>query len=231
VGLINDSAKVATSARIFDEVVIGSNVIIHDFVTIFPGVTIEDNVEIMEGAVIGRLPRGARATVRKVRDDFGKVVIGEGSVISPNAVIYTDVVIGKGTLIGDGASIREACRIGDNCIISRCVTVNYNTKIGNRTKIMDNTHITGNMVIGDDVFISVLVATTNDNNIGLQGYDEEKVVGPTIEDKVAVGAGANILPGVIVGEAAIVGAGSVVTKNVPKRTLVVGIPAKVVREL
>ena len=87
------------------------------------------------------------------------------------------------------------------------------------------------MVIGDDVFISVLVATTNDNNIGLQGYDEEKVVGPTIEDGVAIGAGANILPGVIVGEGAIVGAGAVVTKNVPKRTLVVGIPAKAVREL
>ena len=78
-----------------------------------------------------------------------------------HAIIYIFI----GTLIGDGASIREQCRIGDNCIVSRLVTINYNAKIGNRTKIMDNTHITGNMEIGDDVFISV-VATTNDNNIG-----------------------------------------------------------------
>ena len=64
------------------------------------------------------------------------------------------------TLLGDNCSIREDCKIGNYCIISRNVSVNYNTSIGSRTKIMDNTHITGNAVIEEDVFISVLVATT-----------------------------------------------------------------------
>lgn len=229
--LIDKTAKLSNTVKILGEVRIGKNVIIHDFVTLYPGVTIEDNVEIMEGAIIGRLPKGAKAIARKVIENYGKVLIGEGSVVSPNAVIYTDVIIGKGTLIGDSASIREQCRIGDNCIISRCVTVNYNTKIGDRTKIMDNTHITGNMTIGNNVFISVLVATTNDNNIGLKGYDESKVIGPTIEDNVAIGAAANILPSVKIGKGSIVGAGAVVTKDVPEKTLVLGVPAKVVRQL
>lgn len=216
---ISKTAKIAKTAIIHDNVEIGENVII------------KDNVEIMEGAIIGRLPKGAKATARKTIEEFKEVIIGEYTVISPHAVIYTGVKIGSGTLIGDGASIREDCEIGDECIISRMVTVNYNTKIGNKTKIMDNTHITGNMVIGNNVFISVLVSTTNDNNIGSKGYDESFVIGPTIEDNVLIGAGANILPGVKIGKNSIIAAGSVVTKDIEESSLIMGIPGRLVRKL
>ena len=64
---------------------------------------------------------------------------------------------------------------------------------------MDNTHITGNMVIGNNVFISVLVATTNDNTMGREEYNEDHVIGATIGDRVTIGAAANILPGVNIG--------------------------------
>ena len=228
---ISKNATVAPTAKIYDGVVIKDGAIIRDFVTIYPGVIIEENVDVMEGAVIGRLPKGAGATARKTIEEYKTTIIGANSVISPHAVIYTDVIIGKNTLIGDGASIREQCVVGDYCIIGRCVTVNYNTKIGNRTKIMDNTYITGKMIIGNNVFISVLVSTTNDNNIGAKGYNEEYIKGPIIEDNVRIGAGANILPGVRIGEYSIVGAGSVVTKDVPPRKLVMGVPAKVVRDV
>lgn len=211
--------NISKTAIIKDNVKIGNNVTIKDFVVIYPGTIIEDNVEIMEGAIIGRLPKGTNAIARKTIEEYKTVIIGEGSVISPHAVIYTDVEIGKGTLIGDGASIREQCRIGDQCIISRCVTVNYNTKIGNKTKIMDNTHITGNMIIGNNVFISVLVSTTNDNNIGAKGYNEDFVKGPIIEDNVLVGASASLLPGITIGKNSIVGAGSVVTKSFEERNV------------
>ena len=96
---------------------------------------------------------------------------------------------------------------------------------------MDNTHITGNMTIGNHVFISVLVATTNDNAMGRDGYSEEHVKGPVIHDNVTVGAAANILPNVEIGENSIVGAGSVVTKDVPASKVVMGVPAKVVRDV
>jgi acetyltransferase-like isoleucine patch superfamily enzyme len=141
------------------------------------------------------------------------------------------VRIGEGTLVGDNASIREQCRIGKYCLISRNVTINYNTIIGDFTKVFENTVITGNMVIGSRVFIGALVATTNDNNLGRRGYDESFIAGPIIEDNVGIGSGANILPGVRLGAGCMVGAGAVVTKDVPPKTLVMGIPARVVRDL
>ena len=93
--------QISKNAIIHDNVKLGENVIIRDFAVIYPGVTIEDNVDIMEGAIIGRIPKGAKATTRKTTSEYKSVLIGEGSVISPHAVIYTDVKIGKGTLIGD----------------------------------------------------------------------------------------------------------------------------------
>ena len=197
--------------KIFKSVIIGKNVKIHPFVVIYPNVVIEDNVEIFSGSIIGKLPKGANALSRKINiNSYKKVIIGNGSVLSPNSVIYTDVLIGSGTLIGDGASIREQVRIGNNCIISRYVTINYNTIIGNDTKIMDNSHITGNMIIGNNVFISVNVSSVNDNNIGRISYDENVIKGPSIEDYVSIGAGAILLPNVILKKGSIIGPWSMI---------------------
>jgi acetyltransferase-like isoleucine patch superfamily enzyme len=238
---IHDRAYVATEnigfgtrilafAVIGVDVRLGSNVIIHPHVTIESGVTIGNGVEIFPGAYIGKEPKGAGATSRELSFNK-KIVIHDRCSIGPNSVIYYDVEIGKNTLIGDNASIREQVRIGEFCILSRGVTVNYNTQIGNRTKIMDLTHITGNCEIGDDVFISVLVATTNDRTIGKLEYDEERIQGPKIEDNVAIGAGANILPGVRIGSGSIVAAASVVSKDIPAGKMVAGNPARVIRTI
>lgn len=213
-----------------EDVQLGSNVIIHSHVTIESGVIIGDGVEIFPGAYIGKEPKGAGATTRKVSFNK-KIVIHDNCSIGPNSVIYYDVEIGKNTLIGDNASIREQVRIGEFCILSRGVTVNYNTQIGNRTKIMDLTHITGNCQIGDDVFISVLVATTNDRAIGYLGYEEARIQGPKIANNVAIGAGANILPNVHIGENSIVAAASVVNKDVPAGKMVAGNPARVIKSV
>jgi acetyltransferase-like isoleucine patch superfamily enzyme len=228
---IDSAASIASTARVLGKVKIDRDAVVHDFVTIYPNVRIESNVEIFEGAVIGKPPAVTRAVARQVSSDLGTTAIGEGCVISPHAVIYTDVQIGDQTLVGDNASIREKCRIGKQCIIGRNVTVHYNTTIGDFSKIMDLTNITGNMIIGSHVFISTLVATTNDSNFGLKGYDESLVRGPVIEDHVRVGAGANILPGVRVGAGAMVGAAALVTRDVPPKKLVMGIPARIVRDL
>src|SRR5262249_45675171 len=152
--------------------------------------------------------------------------IGSNVSIGPNAIVYYDVEIGNNTLLGDGASIREKCRIGSFCIISRYVTLNYNSKVGDNTKIMDQTHITGNCIIGNNVFISTMVGTANDNHGGKKGYKEEIIKGPIIEDGAFVGVGASLLPGIRIGKNSIVGAGAVVTKNVEPNNTVLGIPAK-----
>lgn len=204
---------------------IGRNVRIHPFVIIGNGVEICDDVEIFPGAYLGKDPKGASATSRVISFSR-KILVGSGCSIGPHSVIFYDVVIGPGTLLGDGASIREGCRIGSRCIISRYVTINYNTTIGDRSKIMDLSHITGNTIIGNDVFISTMVASANDNKMGRAGYDDNQINGPTVESGAIVGAGATLLPGVRIGKDATVAAGAVVTRNVEEGSTVGGIPAR-----
>lgn len=239
--MISERAVVRTSnlgvgVRILDfavveeDVVLGDGVIVHPHAVLAAGAVIGANTEIFHGAVIGKEPKGAGATARRPVFER-RIRIGEGCSIGPHAVVFYDVEIGDGTLLGDGASIREQCRIGSRCIISRYVTINYATTIGDRTKVMDMTHITGNCRIGDDVFISTMVATTNDNRLGREGYVAQQAVGPSIRNGAMVGAGAVLLPGVTIGEGAVVGSGAVVTKDVPPKTVVMGVPARVVRGL
>jgi len=225
---IGSGTRISAFVVIEADVQIGNNVIIHPHVTIASGVIIGDGVEIFPGAYLGKEPKGAGATARKPVFDR-QISIGDNCAVGPNSIIYYDVKIGQNTLIGDNASIREKVRIGEFCILSRGVTVNYNTQIGDRTKIMDLTHITGNCEIGNDVFISVLVATTNDRAIGKLAYQEERIQGPKIENNVAIGAGANILPGVRIGTGSIVAAAAVVSKDILPGKMVAGNPARVIK--
>lgn len=227
---IGQGTVIYENAVIRHDVIIGRDTIIHPNVVIEPGVVIGNGVEVFPGAYIGKVPKGAGATARTPNFDTF-VRIGNNCSIGPNAIIYYDVEIGNNTLIGDGASIREKVRIGSFCIISRYVTINYETVIGDKTKIMDMTHITGKCRVGNDVFISVGVTTTNDNSMGSQGYVEEKIMGPTLHNHVLIGAAANILPGVQIGENTIIAGGAVVSRNIDKNKLAMGIPARVVRDL
>lgn len=225
---IGRDVNIAEFVVIRADVKIGDGVCIHPYVLINENVIMGNNVEIFSGAVIGKEPKGAGAIARLPNFDK-KLIIGSNCSIGPHTVLFYDIEIGEYTLIGDGASIREQCRIGSRCIISRYVTINYNTRIGDRTKIMDLTHVTGNCIIGNDVFISTTVGMTNDNLIGTGGYDEERVKGPIIQDGAMVGAGATLLPGVVIGAKAVVAAGAVVTRDVEPRSTVMGVPARSVR--
>lgn len=232
--LIHPTAVVSSSAIIGDGVsvgpfavigaaTIGRGSVIHPHAVIADGAELGEAVEVFPGAFIGKEPKGAGATARKPA--FRPVVnVGDRCSIGPHSIIYYDVVIGPETLIGDGASVREQCRIGSRCIISRYVTVNYNTTVGDRSKVMDLSHLTGNMSIGEDVFISTMVASANDNRI-TAGYGEH-CVGPTIENGAVVGAGAILLPGTTIGAGAVVAAGAVVTRDVAAGDKVFGMPAR-----
>lgn len=227
---IGINLSVGEFSIIREGVSLGDNVIIHPHVVINSGSVIGSNVEIFPGTIIGKPPKGAGALARTPEFEE-KVQIGENCSIGPNAVIFYDVEIGEFSLIGDGASIRERCKIGSRCIISRYVTINYNSTIGDRTKIMDLSHITGNCTVGDDVFVSVSVSTVNDNIVRGGEYDEARIVGPNIGNGSVIGANAVLLPSVHIGTNAMVGAGSVVTRDVEPNALVLGTPAKFVRYL
>jgi acetyltransferase-like isoleucine patch superfamily enzyme len=194
------------------------------------------NVTVLPGAVLGRPPVSTKAQARQAGPQLPPLVVGDNCVIGANAVIYRGTTIGANTLVGDTACIREQVRIGDSCIIAMGVTVNYNTTIGSRVKIMDSSHITGNTLIEDDVFISLLVGSANDNSMGREAARNLPVGqrdrrGVVIRRFARVGEGALLLPGVEVGENAVVAAGSVVNRSVPPRTVVFGAPARPVRVL
>ena len=223
--IIEDGVEIGPYAVIGDAE-IGAGSIIHPHVVIADGVRLGKNVEVFPGAFLGKEPKGAGAIARQ--PEFArKIEIGDECSIGPHAVVFYDVKIGRNTLLGDGASIREKCIIGERCIVSRYVTINYETTIGDRSKIMDNTHITGNAEIGEDVFVSVMVGTTNDNLIRA-GFGDH-ISGPVIEAGAFVGAGVTLLPGVTIGAKATVASGAVVTKSVEAEGTVAGVPARPMR--
>lgn len=228
---ISKSAKISDTVVIHNDVTIEEDVVVHDFVVIYPGTIIKKGTEIYDHCTLGKLPTSPGSTARTYGAEYGKTIIGEKCILCPGVVIYTGTKIGHNNLLGDNCSIREKCIIGDYDIISRNVSVNYETKIGSHTKIMDNSHITGDMVIGDHVFISVMVSSTNDNSMGRDENATEELAGPVVEDYVTIGASAALLPRVHIGLNAIVGASALVTKDVPANKVVMGVPAKVVRDV
>lgn len=230
---ISDLAVVETSAVGRDVTVAEFSVVregasLADGVVIHPNVVINRDVhigaggEIFPGAVVGREPKGAGATAREPVFDR-EVHIGAGCSIGPHAIVYCGVTIGESTLVGDAASIREGSRMGGRCVIGRHVTVNDGTVVGDRTKVLDSSHITGR--IGSDVFISTMVGMVEDNAPQAE-FDDARLRHPVVEDGAMIGLGASLLPGVTVGEHAVVGAGSVVTRDVAPGTTVMGTPAR-----
>lgn len=209
---------------------IGDNVHIYPYAFVSEGAVIGDGTRIYHGTLIGKIPDGAGNLSRTVKFK-PEVKIGKNCALGPYSVIYCDVNIGNDTLIGDHASIRENSIIGNSCIIGRSSMILYKVKIGDKTKIMDLVHVTGNTVIGSNVFIAMSVSMANDNKFDKREYVEELDLGPTIEDNASIGVGAILLPGVRIGNGALVAAGSVVTKDVLSRTKVIGVPAKEVRSV
>lgn len=234
---IHPAARLAPDVTLRENVVIGAGVTIGAGSVIGNGCVLHEDtvigahVTVFDNTVLGRKPQRVGSMTRPPRTDLPPLRIGDGCVIGACVVLYRGTNIGNETLLGDQASIREECEVGNACVIARGVTVNYQTRIGNRVKIMDNSHITGNMIIEDGVFISVNIATTNDNAMDRGPHDASKFGGPIIRKGASIGAAAVLLPGITVGEYAVVGAGAVVSYDVPARKLVVGNPARVVKDV
>jgi acetyltransferase-like isoleucine patch superfamily enzyme len=222
---IGNGASIGEFAVIRAGTAIGDDVTIHPHVVIEAGVEIGAGTEVLPGTYIGRRPRAVGAIVRK--PTFREVVrIGAGCSIGTNAVIYYDVEIGDDTLVGDGASIREVVQIGTGCVVGRYVAVDRDVEIDDRARINFASSLASKTRLGKGVFIAQEVTTTNDNALGRNGWVDEQTAGAAIEDEAMIGSNATLLPGVRVGRAAVVGAGSVVTKDVEAGVTVAGVPAR-----
>ena len=159
-----------------------------------------------------------------------KVSIGEEALIGGHVVIHSGVEIGPGARVGDHAQIREGAVIGAGSTVGSYVSVDPGVVIGERVSVQTRCYITGGTRIEDDVFVGPGVTLTNDNSMNRHGPDFE-FEGPLLRRACRVGGGSTICPGVEVGEEAFVAAGAVVTADVPARTVVMGVPARAVREV
>lgn len=155
--------------------------------------------------------------------------------IHPSADVAPDAVIGDDTKIWHLVQIRPGAQIGRECIFGRGVYVDAHVRIGNRVKVQNYVSIYEGVTIEDGVFVGPHVVFTNDKNPrainpdGTLKSGSDWVVSPTlIREGASLGANSTIVCGITIGRWAMVGAGSVVTKDVPDYGLVVGNPARLI---
>jgi acetyltransferase-like isoleucine patch superfamily enzyme len=204
--------------------------LIADTAIVYPGTVVPDDCTILDYAVVGKQPTlSPRSTAKQ--EELPPLELGPGTVISTGAVVFAGTRVGARVIVGDQACVRERCEIGDDVVIGRASLVENDTTVGARTKIQAMAYVTAYATLEDDVFIAPCVQTANDNFMGRTEKRHALRRGPTIRHGARVGVGAVLCPAVVIGEEAFVGAGAVVVKDVPPRVVVVGNPARVLRDV
>lgn len=150
--------------------------------------------------------------------------------VHPTAAVASSARIGAGSKIWINVQIRESASIGANCIVSKDVYIDHAVTVGDRCKIQNSVSVYHGVTIGNDVFVGPNACFTNDRVP--RAFNTEWQVTPTVvADGASIGANATIICGVTIGEYAMVAAGSVVTRDVPPYTLVMGNPARAVARI
>lgn len=164
---------------------------------------------------------------RKLEDISG-ARIGKMCIIRDFTVIYSNVILEDRVQTGHFVLVREHTKVGERSLIGTSTIIEDHCTIGKNVSIQSGVYVPTNSVIEDDVFIGPHAVFTNDKYMALK---DVSLRGPIIKRGARIGANSTILPGIIVGEDAVVGAGSVVTKDVEPREVVVGMPAASVKKV
>jgi len=181
---------------------------------------IGENCVIQSNVIIGAAPK---KLLKNKPSELPGAKIGNSCVLRSGTVVYSDAKIGNNLKTGHNVLIREDTVIGDNVIVGTNSIIENKCNIGNNVSIQSNVYIPTNTTIADNVFIGPNACLTNDK---YPVRIKDDLVGPILEKGVSIGANATILPGVRIGEGSVVAAGTVVTKDVGKWKLVIGVPGK-----
>ncbi len=210
-------------AEVAEGVSFGANVVVH------PGVVIGEGVIVGDNAVLGKPPSLA-PTSAAAGQPVDRLVIEAGARICTAAIVLAGARIGERVILGDQSYVRERTEVGQDTVIGRGSAVDNDVRIGARVRIQTMVYLTAFSVVEDDVFVGPCAMTTNDDTM-TRHDDAYALHGATLRRACRIGGGAVLVPGVEVGEEAFVAAGAVVTTNVPARAVVMGVPARVVREV
>ena len=206
---------VGDGVTIAEDAILGAHVTIHAGTEVGAGCVIED------GVVLGKRPRRLGA----VMGELPALVLGPGVTVCAGAVVLAGARIDAGALLGDQSFVRERAHIGADTVIGRGSAVDPDVSVGVRVRVQTNVYITGASVVEDDVFIGPGVCMTNDDTMA-RHPPAQPLRGAMLRRACRIGGGVVLVPGVEVGEEAFVGAGAVVTRDVPPRTVVIGSPAR-----
>jgi acetyltransferase-like isoleucine patch superfamily enzyme len=203
---------------------------IHPSATVYPGTVLGEGVKVLENAVVGKQPSLSPRSTTK-REELPPAQIGDDAIVSTGAIVFAGTRIGARVILGDQSCVRERVILGDDVVLGRGSLIENDTTVGAMTRIQAQAYITAYSTLEEHVFVAPGVTTTNDNFMGRTEQRHELMLGPTIRRGARVGGGAVLCPGVEIGEEAFVGAGAVVTRDVPPRVVVVGNPARVLRDV
>jgi UDP-2-acetamido-3-amino-2,3-dideoxy-glucuronate N-acetyltransferase len=205
-----------------DDTRIGGNVVVH------AGVVLGSGIHLGDGCVVGKpLSLGPRSSA--ARDAPGAAMLGDGVTVGACAVVLAGARIGPRCVVADQAHVRERVEIGEESVVGRSASVENDVRIGARVRLQTGAYITAWSVVEDDVFVAPGVLLTNDPTAGRRRGQQLR--GATLRRGCRLGGGAVLLPGVEIGEEAFVAAGAVVSRDVPARALVMGVPARIVGEV
>lgn len=229
--LLGNSVKIGYYTIIEENVIIGDNVVIGNNVTIYKGTKVGKDSRIDDNSVIGKQPMKALTSATSDDKKQYPCTIGNGCIIGTSVVIYAGCSIGDNCLVADLSTVRENVFIGNKTIIGRGVAIENHCKVGSNCKLETNAYLTAYSTVEDYVFMAPGVITSNDNFAGRSKDRYKHFKGITVKKGGRIGAGATILPGRIIYEDGFAAAGSVVTKDVKREKIVVGNPAKVMKDI
>jgi UDP-2-acetamido-3-amino-2,3-dideoxy-glucuronate N-acetyltransferase len=227
------SQQIATDVKMGNNVSVGEGVIIEHGVSIGNNVVLSENTVIRENATIGDNAIIGYQDRKTNGDTTSKpvTVLEEGAKVRSGCVIYCGSRIGKESMIGHNSVIRENTTIGHNTYIGSLVSIEGDTVVGDYVGIQTQCYITKYCSIGDYTFIAPCFAGANDPDMTHRRSGHgTNLEGFTTGKYVRIGIRAAALPGVHFGEGCIIGAGSLVTRDVPAYKVAYGVPARVVRD-
>jgi acetyltransferase-like isoleucine patch superfamily enzyme len=232
--VLKEKSKASHLVYVEDNTKIGNNVSVGPYTLILSGARIQDDCTIGSHCI---LAHPTKLQVQK--SDFSSsspevadlivekpiTKISQGSVIRSGSTIYKHVIAGERLRTGHNALIREHSTLGKHCVIGTNAILDGYIEVGDGSMVQSNSYVAQSVRIGRGVFIAP----------GCVFMDNKKMVmgrglkGALIEDYVRIGGATKILPGVTIGKHALIGAGSVISKDVPPKAVALGAPAQVRR--
>lgn len=211
-------------ARVGADVTFGAHVVVYGGVEIGDGCTIGDH------AVLGKPPKLSSRSSTASDAPLPPLRLAPGVTVSTGAIVFAGSSVGEGSIVGDQAYVRERTSIGADTVVGRGAGVDNDCVVGDRVRLQSQVYLTAYSQVEDDVFVGPCAMTTNDDTMS-RHPPGTPLHGAVLRRACRIGGGAVLVPGVEVGVEAFVAAGAVVTRDVPARKVVWGVPARVVRDV